>query len=48
MPFIRIKPDWNVKIARDIVINNSTNIRIKPDWNVKDLKAHKHVIRQTN
>ena len=35
MYYIRIKPDWNVKIYLQVDYLFCFQIRIKPDWNVK-------------
>ena len=32
---IRIEPDWNVKIMKDLHTLDFDIIRIEPDWNVK-------------
>ena len=33
--FIRICPDWNVKMSIDVSLELTASIRICPDWNVK-------------
>ena len=45
--FIRIKPDWNVKVMLAVAAVGLLVIRIKPDWNVKKLAQGGYVRANT-